>query len=64
LLIELDTIKTHEHEACSYGYKVVCHENDKYTKPLKTFRGEDAVYKFFEALFEEELEIHRYMEEF
>ena len=23
------TIKTHEHKTCSYGYKVVCHENDK-----------------------------------
>jgi len=48
------TLKTHKHEACSYGYKVVCSENDKFSKPFKKFRGEDNVYKFFEALFEEE----------
>jgi hypothetical protein len=29
------TIKTHEHITCSYGYKVVCCENDKYSKPYK-----------------------------
>ena len=53
------TIKTHEHKTCSYGYKVVCYENDKYSKPYKMFRGKDAVYDFFEALFEEELEIDK-----
>ena len=58
------TIKTHEHKTCSYGYKVVCYENDKYSKPYRTFRGKDAIYDFFEALFEEEIEINHYMHEF
>ena len=57
-------LKTHKHEACSYGYKVVCSENDKYSKPFKMFRGEDSIYKFFEALFEEEKEINEYMKKF
>src|SRR2546426_4978768 len=58
------TIKTHEHKTCSYGYKVVCYENDKYSKPYRMFRGKDAIYDFFEALFEEEIEINHYMHEF
>ena len=58
------TLKTHKHEACSYGYKVVCCENDKFSKPFKMFRGEDSVYKFFEALFEEEKEIQQHMKKF
>ena len=28
------------------------------------FRGEDSIYKFFEALFEEEKEINEYMKKF
>ena len=60
----INTVKTQEHTACSHGYKVVCLENDKYSKPLKIFRGENAVYKFFEALFQEELEINENMKEF
>jgi hypothetical protein len=58
------TIKTHEHITCSYGYKVVCFENDKYSKPFKIYRGIDAVYKFFEDMFEEEKQIDEYMREF
>jgi Recombination endonuclease VII len=58
------TLKTHEHKTCSYGYKVVCHENDKYSKPFKMYRGKDAIYKFFEDLFEEEKQIDQYMREF
>ena len=58
------TLKTHKHEACSYGYKIVCSENDKYSKPFKMFRGKDSIYKFFESLFEEEQEINKYMKKF
>ena len=57
------TIKTHEHK-CSYAYKFVCFENDKYSKPVNTYRGKDAVYKFFEDMFEEEKQIDEYMREF
>ena len=61
---EINTVKTHEHMACSYGYKVVCLENERYSKPFKMFRGEDAVFKFFESIFQEELEINEHMKKF
>ena len=32
------------HEDCGCGYKVVCCYNDKYGKPIQTYRGEHAVY--------------------
>src|SRR2546425_1614446 len=54
------TRKTHEHITCSHGYKVVCCENDEYSKPYKSYCGPDATYKFFEDLFEEEKEIHEH----
>ena len=41
------------HEDCSYGYKVVCCYNDKYSKPIQTYRGENAVYEFMEKMLEE-----------
>ena len=59
-----NTTKTHRHVACSYGYKVVCVDNEKYSKPYKTFRGVDAIHKFFESLFEEEEEIDKLMKQF
>ena len=33
------------HEDCGYGYKVVCCYKNKYSKPIQTYRGENAVYK-------------------
>ena len=33
------TIKTHEYITNSYGYKVVCQEDDKYRKPYKSYLG-------------------------
>ena len=41
------------HEDCGYGYKVVCFYKDKYSKPIQTYRGENAVYKFMEKMLEE-----------
>ena len=41
------------HEDCGYGYKVVCCYKDKYSKPIQTYRGENAVYKFMEKMLEE-----------
>ena len=58
------TVRKNNHEACSYGYKVVCHDNDKLSKPFKMFRGKDAITKFIEALFEEEKEIIDHMKKF
>ncbi|KAL9979619.1 hypothetical protein ACROYT_G017302 [Oculina patagonica] len=42
-----------KHTDCGYGYKVVCCYDDKYTKPVQTYRGEKAVYKFMEKMLDE-----------
>ena len=42
-----------KHTDCGYGYKVVCCYNDKYTKPIRYYRGEKAVYKFMESMLNE-----------
>ena len=36
------TNKYQKHVACSYGYKLVC-VDDKFSKPFKSYLGEDAV---------------------
>ena len=41
------------HEDCGYGYKVVCCYKDKYSKPIQTYWGENAVYRFMERTLEE-----------
>ena len=42
------------HEDCGYGYnKVVCCYKKKYSKPIQTYRGENAVYKFMEKMLKE-----------
>ena len=41
------------HEDCGYGCMVVCCYDDKYSKPIQTHRGENAVYKFMEKMLEE-----------
>ena len=46
------TKKYHEHVPCSYDFKVVCIDN-KYSKPIVVYRGEDAAYKFIKAILEE-----------
>ena len=48
-----------EHKACGYGYKIVCQYDDKYSKPYKSYRGENAVYKLIENLLEEQKEIKK-----
>ena len=42
-----------KHKDCGYGYKVVCCYDDKYSKPVQIYRGENAVYKFMENMLEE-----------
>ena len=42
-----------KHTDCGYGYKVVCCYNNKYSKPVQVYRGENAVYKFMENMLEE-----------
>ena len=40
-------------EDCGSAYKVICCNYDKYNKPIQTYRGENAVYKFMEKMLEE-----------
>ena len=42
-----------KHTDFGYGYKVVCCYDDKYTKPIQIYRGENAVYKFMEVMLDE-----------
>lgn len=50
------------HEGCSYGYKIVSIYND-YTQPYKTYRGENAVYKFLENINKDGEEIFKIVHE-
>lgn len=40
-------------EAYRYGRKLFCCYDDKYSKPLKIYRGENAVYRFMEDMLKE-----------
>ena len=46
------TKKYQDHVPCSFAYKVVCID-DKFTKPIVVFRGENAAYEFIEAILKE-----------
>ena len=39
--------------SCSYGYKVVCCYDDKYTKPVKIYRGEEPIKTFMDEMLNE-----------
>ena len=41
------------YEDCGCGYKVICCYDDKYSEPIQTYRGEDAVYKIMEEMLKE-----------
>jgi len=45
------TTRYQSHFPCGYGYKVVCHADQSYSKPVEIYRGEDAVEKFIEKIF-------------
>ena len=47
------TEANHTHEDCGSAYKVICCYDDKYSKPIQMYRGENAVYKFMEKMLEE-----------
>ena len=44
-------------DVCSFGYKVVCCANDRYSKPVQIYRGPNASEKFIERLLAEQREI-------
>ena len=43
------TKKYHEHVPCSYAYKVVCID-DRFSKSIIAYRGENSAYKFIKAI--------------
>ena len=47
------TEKYQKHTACSFGYKVVCYYDQKYSRDLVFYRGEDCIQKFMKCMFEE-----------
>ena len=44
--------KYQDHVPCSFAYKLV-YVDDEFTKPIVVFRGENAAYKFIEAILKE-----------
>ena len=46
------TKNNHEHVPCSYAFKVVCIDN-RFSKPVVAYRGENATYEFIKAISEE-----------
>ena len=47
-----DSKKYQNHVLCSFAYKLVC-VDDEFTKSIVVFRGENAAYKFIEAILKE-----------
>ena len=43
------TKKYQDHIPCSFAYKVVCID-DRFSKPIVVFRGENAAYEFIKAI--------------
>ena len=39
--------------ADGFGYKVVCHYDQSYSKPVEIYCGEDAAERFIQKMFEE-----------
>ena len=56
LILQLEasksSIKDHEHVLCSFTYKIVCID-DKFSKPIVVYRGENAAYEFIKAILKE-----------
>ena len=46
------TKKYQDHVPCSFAYKVVCID-DRFTKPIVVYRGENAAYEFIKAILKE-----------
>ena len=47
------TEKYQKHTACSFGYKVVCYYDNRYSGDVVIYRGEDCIQKFMKCMFEE-----------
>ena len=46
------TKKYHSHVPCSFPYKTVCID-DRFSKPIAAYRGENAAYEFIKAVLKE-----------
>ena len=46
------TNKNQKYVACSYDYKLLCFD-DKFSKPFKSYLGEDVVYNFINSMVKE-----------
>ena len=46
------TKKSQDHVPCGFAYKVVCID-DRFTKPIVVYRGENAAYEFIKAILKE-----------
>ena len=57
------TEKYQDHIPCSFAYKIVCID-DKFTKPIIIYRGENAAYEFIKAILEEYKYCKKIMEEY
>ena len=42
-----------EHQPCGYGYKVVCHQDQSYSRPFQYYRGKDVIEEFNKKMTEE-----------
>ena len=47
------TYEYQKHRDCSFGYKLVCCYDNKYSKPTKIYRGKNAIYKLLVNMLEE-----------
>ena len=47
------TLQYQNHTLCSIGYKLVSTYDDKYSKPVQIFRGEDCISKYLDSLYEQ-----------
>ena len=47
------TEKYQRHTACSFGYKMVCHYDNRYSGDVVIYRGKDCIQKFMKCMFEE-----------
>ena len=51
------------HKACSYGYKLVCRYDKRYSKPVEIYRGEDCIQKFIMKMLSEVKDCQRIVRE-
>ena len=51
------------HKACGYGFKLVCRYDNRYSKPVEIYRGEDCIEKFILKMLSEVEDCQRIVRE-